>query len=433
MFAKILVGTDGSDSATVAVEHAVALGELLGSEVTIAAAHASAGAGARAGARANLSRGSGTTITREVALALLRDARTAYDGRVRLSTREIHGPAARALVALAQEEGFDLLVVGNRRGGEGSRHGSVAQGVAQHLSAAVLVVDSVGGADPGFRRLAVLVGDDRTHADRPSVDARELVRLADGVASALGAHLTVVACSRSGRAAHARLPALLAAVPGAAGSAFAGPPDAWVFQAGPSDGYDLLVVAHRGRAGVGRSVAGEADRLSRRAGTSVLLVPGVADERGAEHAGRPRTGKESQMARGGPEALSDVPLFAGLSKRHLRHIAGLSEEKRFDEGAKLAEEGQSGDVFYVLLEGEAKVVRGGRRVAKLIPGDFFGEIALIDGGPRTATVVATTPLAALAITRKRFRSMLEEDPNITLAMLEELTRRLRNNERSATG
>jgi len=139
------------------------------------------------------------------------------------------------------------------------------------------------------------------------------------------------------------------------------------------------------------------------------------------------------MARGGPEALSDVPLFAGLSKRHLRHIAGLSEEKRFDEGAKLAEEGQSGDVFYVLLEGEAKVVRGGRRVAKLIPGDFFGEIALIDGGPRTATVVATTPLAALAITRKRFRSMLEEDPNITLAMLEELTRRLRNNERSATG
>ncbi len=412
MFAKILVGTDGSDSATVAVEHAVALGELLGSEVTIAAAHASAGAGARAGARANLSRGSGTTITREVALALLRDARTAYDGRVRLSTREIHGPAARALVALAQEEGFDLLVVGNRPGGEGSRHGSVAQ---------------------GFRRLAVLVGDDRTHADRPSVDARELVRLADGVASALGAHLTVVACSRSGRAAHARLPALLAAVPGAAGSAFAGPPDAWVFQAGPSDGYDLLVVAHRGRAGVGRSVAGEADRLSRRAGTSVLLVPGVADERGAEHAGRPRTGKESQMARGGPEALSDVPLFAGLSKRHLRHIAGLSEEKRFDEGAKLAEEGQSGDVFYVLLEGEAKVVRGGRRVAKLIPGDFFGEIALIDGGPRTATVVATTPLAALAITRKRFRSMLEEDPNITLAMLEELTRRLRNNERSATG
>jgi len=87
----------------------------------------------------------------------------------------------------------------------------------------------------------------------------------------------------------------------------------------------------------------------------------------------------------------------------------------------------------VLLEGEAKVVRGGRRIAALIPGDFFGEIALIDGGPRTASVVATTPITTLSITRKRFGKMLEEDPNITVAMLEELARRLRNNERSAIG
>jgi len=139
------------------------------------------------------------------------------------------------------------------------------------------------------------------------------------------------------------------------------------------------------------------------------------------------------MARGGPEALVDVPLFATLSKRQLRHIAGLSEEQQFEENTSLAEEGKPGDTFYVLLEGEAKVVRGGRRMDRLIPGDFFGEIALIDGGPRTASVVTTTPVTTLTITRSRFRKMLDEDSTIVLAMLEELAKRLRNNERSPTG
>jgi len=139
------------------------------------------------------------------------------------------------------------------------------------------------------------------------------------------------------------------------------------------------------------------------------------------------------MARGGPEALVDVPLFSNLSKRQLRHIAGLTVEERFPEGTELAEEGKPGDTFYVLLEGEAKVVRGRRRMDRLIPGDFFGEIALIDGGPRTASVVATTPVTTLTISRKRFRSMLQEDSSIVLVMLEELAKRLRNNERSATG
>ena len=139
------------------------------------------------------------------------------------------------------------------------------------------------------------------------------------------------------------------------------------------------------------------------------------------------------MARGGPDALIDVPLFSTLSKRQLRHIAGLSEEQSFEEGTSLAVEGKPGDTFYVLLEGEAKVVRDGRRMDRLIPGDFFGEIALIDGGPRTASVVATTPVTTLTISRSRFRKMLDEDPSIVLAMLEELAKRLRNNERSPTG
>jgi len=138
------------------------------------------------------------------------------------------------------------------------------------------------------------------------------------------------------------------------------------------------------------------------------------------------------MARGGPEALADVPLFAGLRRRHLRHIAGLTEEESFPEGATLAEEGKSGETFHIMLEGEARVTRSGRRINRLIPGDFFGEIALIDAGPRTASVVAETPVTTLTIDRKRFMKMLEEDPSIVVAMLEELAKRLRNNERSLT-
>jgi CRP-like cAMP-binding protein len=139
------------------------------------------------------------------------------------------------------------------------------------------------------------------------------------------------------------------------------------------------------------------------------------------------------MARGGAEALADVPLFAGLSKRHLRNIAKLGEEQEFATGATLAEEGSAGDTFHVLLEGEAKVTRGGRRLNRLIPWDFFGEIALIDGGPRTASVVAETPVKTLTIDRSKFRKMLEEDTSIGVKMLEELARRLRNNERSLSG
>jgi CRP/FNR family cyclic AMP-dependent transcriptional regulator len=139
------------------------------------------------------------------------------------------------------------------------------------------------------------------------------------------------------------------------------------------------------------------------------------------------------MARGGAEALADVPLFAGLSRRHLRNIAKLGEEQEFEEGATLAQEGEPGETFHVLLEGEATVTRGGRRLNRLIPWDFFGEIALIDGGPRTASVVADTPVKTLTIERAKFRKMLEEDPSIVVKMLEELARRLRSNERSLTG
>jgi CRP-like cAMP-binding protein len=138
------------------------------------------------------------------------------------------------------------------------------------------------------------------------------------------------------------------------------------------------------------------------------------------------------VARKVGEILSGVPLFAGLSKRHLRKIGELAEEVPFDEGAHIATEDEPGDTFYVIVEGEAKVIRGGRTVARLLPGDFFGEVSLLDGGPRTASVVAETPLLTFALTRAPFRQMLEREPSVVLKILHELAIRLRHSERLLT-
>ena len=112
------------------------------------------------------------------------------------------------------------------------------------------------------------------------------------------------------------------------------------------------------------------------------------------------------MARRDADLLARVPIFTGLSKRHLRGIAGISRERRFQEKETVAEEGKPGDDFYVILGGQAKVVKRGRTIATLIPGDFFGEIALLDGGPRSASVIAETPLETMTLNRKPFHSML---------------------------
>jgi CRP/FNR family transcriptional regulator, cyclic AMP receptor protein len=134
------------------------------------------------------------------------------------------------------------------------------------------------------------------------------------------------------------------------------------------------------------------------------------------------------------DPLSNVPLFARLSRRELKRVAGVSKEARFDEGAVVAEEGEDGLSFYVIMEGEAKVQnRGGRMLARLIPGDFFGEISLMDGGPRTASVVATTHLSALTLSRRDFTKMLEAEPQVTVALLKHAALLLRRLERPTTG
>jgi len=125
------------------------------------------------------------------------------------------------------------------------------------------------------------------------------------------------------------------------------------------------------------------------------------------------------------DILMSVPLFSELSKRHVKRVADVMEEERYHEGAKIVREGEDGDSMYVLVEGQADVIRDDRTVDRLLPGDFFGEISLLDGGPRTATIVADTPITVYAIRRGPFNRMLTQEPEIASKVLTALARRLR--------
>ena len=134
------------------------------------------------------------------------------------------------------------------------------------------------------------------------------------------------------------------------------------------------------------------------------------------------------------DALAQVPLFAGMPSRFLRRLGDKMDEQRFMEGASIVREGEPGDTFYVIVEGEAKVKgSNGRTLSGLIPGDFFGEISLMDGGPRTATVVAETNLTALALSRKDFGALLQSEPKVTVGLLKHAATLLRRLERPASG
>lgn len=124
-------------------------------------------------------------------------------------------------------------------------------------------------------------------------------------------------------------------------------------------------------------------------------------------------------------ALAAVPLFDGLSKRHLRRLAGEADVVEFGSGRAIVEEGQAGEAMYVVLAGTARVLRGGRKVSTLIPGDFFGELSALDGGSRTASVVPDTPVEVLRLFRHTLHKLVKEEPALAMGLLEGLARRLR--------
>jgi ATP-binding cassette subfamily B protein len=122
-------------------------------------------------------------------------------------------------------------------------------------------------------------------------------------------------------------------------------------------------------------------------------------------------------------ALASVPLFSGCSDEDMREIATLAHLLRFDDGAVIIPEGEEGQGFYLLMSGEARVLQGGVEVNRMKAGDFFGEIALLEGTPRTASVVADGPIVCLGILRGDFRPLLVRQPRIALRIIEEEGRR----------
>lgn len=138
------------------------------------------------------------------------------------------------------------------------------------------------------------------------------------------------------------------------------------------------------------------------------------------------------MAERGLAVLEHIPIFQGLTRSQLTGIQRLSDEVRYMKGAPIVKQGEPGDSFFVVLEGEAKVSINGKKVATLYPGDFFGEISLLDGGPRTATVTSQTPMALLELSRKRFYKMIDREPAVALKIGERLAHRLREIDRAPT-
>ena len=110
--------------------------------------------------------------------------------------------------------------------------------------------------------------------------------------------------------------------------------------------------------------------------------------------------------------LKDVPFFSTLKKKELEEVSRQADEVDVPAGKVLAEQGTFGDQFFVIEEGSAEVTRDGQRIAELGPGDFFGEMALLEADRRNATVTATTPMTLIVMTRASFRAIDSTMPHV---------------------
>jgi len=128
------------------------------------------------------------------------------------------------------------------------------------------------------------------------------------------------------------------------------------------------------------------------------------------------------------DRLEEVNLLAGCSRRQLRAIAKISEVIEVPAGTVLARLGQPGEEFFLILDGSAHVEVSPRKRSRLGPGQYFGEMSLLDGGPRSASVVAETPLRLLVIKRRNFSTLLREAPELAQNLMTTLSRRVRHAE-----
>ena len=131
--------------------------------------------------------------------------------------------------------------------------------------------------------------------------------------------------------------------------------------------------------------------------------------------------------------LQRVHLFEACSSRQLRAIARIAEVQEVPAGSVLARTGEPGDRFFVIVDGSARVEVSPQNQGRMAPGSFFGEISLLDGEPRSATVIADTAMRLLVIPRRDFVTLLREVPSLTERMLITLCQRLRSAEKAMNG
>ncbi|MGZ4257820.1 MAG: Crp/Fnr family transcriptional regulator [Gaiellaceae bacterium] len=134
------------------------------------------------------------------------------------------------------------------------------------------------------------------------------------------------------------------------------------------------------------------------------------------------------MAGPSVELLQKIPLFAGLEPRELERLGGSFKERTFSAGETVASEGEGGAGFFVIESGEAVVSAGGEELRRLGPGDYFGDIALIDMGARTASILAESDLHCYGLTFWDFRPLVESDARIAWPLLQAMAKRLREAE-----
>jgi CRP/FNR family transcriptional regulator, cyclic AMP receptor protein len=124
--------------------------------------------------------------------------------------------------------------------------------------------------------------------------------------------------------------------------------------------------------------------------------------------------------------IASVPLFKDLSKREIEFLGKLMDEVDIPDGKVLTREGARGGEFFLVLDGSIRIERGGSEINRLGPGDFLGEIALIDQGPRTATAIADGPARVMVLTSSAFASMLAQNPGVESKILRVLASRVRD-------
>jgi CRP/FNR family cyclic AMP-dependent transcriptional regulator len=125
------------------------------------------------------------------------------------------------------------------------------------------------------------------------------------------------------------------------------------------------------------------------------------------------------------DALRQAPLFAGLSKKELAELARHTEDLEVAEGQVIVREGETGHEFFVILEGNAKVSRQGRKIASIGPGAAFGELALLEKAPRNATVTAETDMELVVLGQREFAGLIDEVPGFARKLLTGMAHRLR--------